>query len=323
MLGSSARPVEKDSIVVRLIHAPDPQVIYSWQDAVDNGVVQDAIFSYLPVENEYEMIDQMNMTDGFWVGITHDDTTTAHSIEFNFPAHYLDMGGNRNSRDESFDWGITLNQLAVGFSENASNDQDGLDLVAPPNSPTYAPQMRISHSDWNSPLGSLYMSDIRHDLGDNELSTYNLVFTNGGDYSIDIELLSIPDSFGVVLQYGQEQFNLMELENLELNIGDELDATLYVGRTDLLSNDSDGITPKQYSLHQNYPNPFNPITMISYDLPEMEFVSISIYDIMGREVKTLVSAEQIAGFKSIQWNATNNIGHPVSAGLYPLHNTGW
>ena len=267
MLGSSARPVSKDSIIVRLLHGNDPYVFYTWAEAVENGVVQDAIFSCLPGNNEYEMIDQLNMTDGFWIGITHDDTTTAHSIEFNFPAHYLDMGGNRNARNEPFDWGITLNQLAIGFSENASNDQDEFDLVAPPSSPTNAPQMRISHSDWGSPLGSLYMSDIRHDLGDTELSAYDLELNNSGSYSINIETFSIPDSFGIVLQYGQEQFNLMELENLELNIGDDFDAILYVGRTDLLSNDLDGITPKQYSLYQNYPNPFNPITIISYDLP--------------------------------------------------------
>jgi len=48
----------------------------------------------------------------------------------------------------------------------------------------------------------------------------------------------------------------------------------------------------------------------------MAFVSISIYDIMGREVKTLVNVEQIAGFKSVRWNATNNMEKPVSAGVY-------
>ena len=74
--------------------------------------------------------------------------------------------------------------------------------------------------------------------------------------------------------------------------------------------------PLQYSLHQNYPNPFNPVTTISYDLPEVAQVVISIYDIMGREVKTLVNLEQIAGFKSVVWDATNNMGQPVSAGMY-------
>ena len=76
------------------------------------------------------------------------------------------------------------------------------------------------------------------------------------------------------------------------------------------------LIPDVFALHQNYPNPFNPVTTISYDLPEVAQVVISIYDIMGREVKTLVNLEQIAGFKSVVWDATNNMGQPVSAGMY-------
>ena len=66
----------------------------------------------------------------------------------------------------------------------------------------------------------------------------------------------------------------------------------------------------------NYPNPFNPVTTLRYDLPEDAVVNITIYDMMGRQVKTLVNGSQTAGYKSIQWNATNNIGKPASAGLY-------
>jgi hypothetical protein len=78
----------------------------------------------------------------------------------------------------------------------------------------------------------------------------------------------------------------------------------------------DKLIPQVFALHQNYPNPFNPVTTLRYDIPGNAFVNIRIYDLKGRLVNTLVSKEQIAGFKSIQWNATNNIGHPVSAGLY-------
>jgi flagellar hook assembly protein FlgD len=69
-------------------------------------------------------------------------------------------------------------------------------------------------------------------------------------------------------------------------------------------------------LHPNHPNPFNPVTTLQYDLPEDALVNITIYDMMGRLVSNLVSSQQNAGYKSIQWNATNNAGQPVSAGLY-------
>jgi hypothetical protein len=74
--------------------------------------------------------------------------------------------------------------------------------------------------------------------------------------------------------------------------------------------------PVVYTLHQNYPNPFNPVTTLRYDLPKDAVVNITIYDMMGRQVKTLINNTQTAGYKSTQWNATNNTGQPVSAGLY-------
>ena len=74
--------------------------------------------------------------------------------------------------------------------------------------------------------------------------------------------------------------------------------------------------PLNFSLHQNYPNPFNPVTSLRYIIPEEGIVNITIYDMMGRIVKTLVNSSQTAGYKSIKWNATNDRNEPVSSGLY-------
>ena len=76
------------------------------------------------------------------------------------------------------------------------------------------------------------------------------------------------------------------------------------------------VLPEVFALHQNYPNPFNPTTTLRYDLPEDALVNITIYDMMGRQVKSLINQTQDAGFKSVIWNATNDFGKPVSAGVY-------
>ena len=84
----------------------------------------------------------------------------------------------------------------------------------------------------------------------------------------------------------------------------------------LASNDVINQLPHAFNVYNNYPNPFNPVTTLRYDLPEDALVNITIYDIMGRIVRTLINSQQNAGFKSIQWNATNDAGSPLSAGLY-------
>ncbi len=74
--------------------------------------------------------------------------------------------------------------------------------------------------------------------------------------------------------------------------------------------------PETFALNQNYPNPFNPVTTIKYDLPEQSYVTIVIYDMLGRNVKTLVNRQQQPGYKSITWNSTDEFGNPVGAGVY-------
>ncbi len=74
--------------------------------------------------------------------------------------------------------------------------------------------------------------------------------------------------------------------------------------------------PTEFALGQNYPNPFNPATMINFSLPLEVYVSIKIYDMLGREVKTLLAEIKESGFYSIKWNGDNGNGEVVAAGSY-------
>ena len=76
------------------------------------------------------------------------------------------------------------------------------------------------------------------------------------------------------------------------------------------------LIPESFTLHQNFPNPFNPITTLRYDLPSDALVTLSIYDMLGREITQLVNITQEAGFRSVQWDATDSMGRPISAGVY-------
>ena len=88
------------------------------------------------------------------------------------------------------------------------------------------------------------------------------------------------------------------------------------GGTTSIIEDEFGENPIIFSLQNSFPNPFNPITTLRYDLPEQANVNIVIYDLLGRQVKTLINQTQDAGYRSVIWNATNDYGKPVSAGIY-------
>jgi hypothetical protein len=74
--------------------------------------------------------------------------------------------------------------------------------------------------------------------------------------------------------------------------------------------------PSTFKLSQNYPNPFNPETMIGYQLPQRSSVSLRIYDITGRLIRTLAEGYRPAGFHNAIWDARDDLGNEVASGIY-------
>ena len=74
--------------------------------------------------------------------------------------------------------------------------------------------------------------------------------------------------------------------------------------------------PDEFMLSQNFPNPFNPITKIGIGVPEISKVKVVVYDILGRQVKTLLNNDLQPGYQLIVWNGTNQMNKPVSSGIY-------
>jgi hypothetical protein len=76
------------------------------------------------------------------------------------------------------------------------------------------------------------------------------------------------------------------------------------------------IFPMEFKLYPSHPNPFNPYTHIRFSLQTDSYVSITIYDLMGRQIRSLVNQQISAGYHTALWNSINNLGSPVSAGVY-------
>jgi photosystem II stability/assembly factor-like uncharacterized protein len=82
-----------------------------------------------------------------------------------------------------------------------------------------------------------------------------------------------------------------------------------------VANDNSNL-PKSFSLKQNYPNPFNPTTTIEYQLPKASRVELKIFNMVGQEIKNLISKQKQAGFYSIEWDGTNNNNAKIASGIY-------
>ncbi len=74
--------------------------------------------------------------------------------------------------------------------------------------------------------------------------------------------------------------------------------------------------PTQYNLAQNFPNPFNPTTNIAFDIPEHGQVAITIFNLIGQQVRTLMNDQMVAGRYHVEWNGLDNAGNAVASGVY-------
>ena len=95
-----------------------------------------------------------------------------------------------------------------------------------------------------------------------------------------------------------------------------LDDIYWSGGGELMTVSTTNLLLEEFALKDNYPNPFNPVTTLRYEIAVNTNVKITIYDMMGRLVKILTDKMEMAGYKSIKWNGTNDRNEPVSAGLY-------
>ena len=115
-------------------------------------------------------------------------------------------------------------------------------------------------------------------------------------------------AFGVYDDFSMEDELLVESGNVSFNIPITFGAEVSV--------DKNAITPMEFALEQNYPNPFNPETNISFALAENSNVNISIFNLVGQKVVTLVNQTMDAGVYDVKWNGTNERGASLPTGMY-------
>jgi len=202
--------------------------------------------------------------------------------------------------------GVTLFRVVAGMEEGTyiSEAESGYSMDNLPPAPPEA----VNIAEVDDALRISWELD-----SDEPIQYYELNRSSTEDFG-DYQVWFIVDDTVFVdgdVSAGETRFYRLRATDLAGNTGDFSPTASYT-----VLGIGDGAIPMEFALHQNYPNPFNPITNIRYDLPEDGIVNIAVYDMLGKQVRTLVNTHQDAGFKTISWDATNDQGNPVSAGVY-------
>ena len=234
--------------------------------------------------------------------------TATPSANWNGTANILVMVTDENQLSDTTDFTLTV---------NAVNDPpEAFSVIYPTVSDTFSTHMNsdtLIAFNWEE--SSDVDSDVTYTLTiELESFAYTDIHENITDTTINISsnsfdpLLNITSqdeaTFTYYVHSSDDEYMILS------DIGEFILSREVLGINDGLS------VPETFTLHQNYPNPFNPVTTLQYKLPEDSFVDVTVYDMLGNVVNNLVHTSQSSGYKSIQWNATNNQGEPVSAGVY-------
>ncbi len=120
--------------------------------------------------------------------------------------------------------------------------------------------------------------------------------------------------------YSWDPDNSTFLKDSSAKVGSDKGVNLRVleyGTTGFREVNLTQVTPDDYVLEQNYPNPFNPSTNVRFSIPVEKKISVVVYDMLGKEVRTLIDGETVAkGSYEVEWNGTNNFNQPVASGTY-------
>lgn len=219
--------------------------------------------------------------------------------------------------------GLNSQELAIGVDPNGSSGYDpGLDLFAPPPPPPGAFDARLRI------LGEDYLKDVR----DNAISEKEFFMLYAPQTGRSLTLYwdsALADSLGSFWMTDNINgtffsLNMATADSLSISNYPVLAAGLKILLTPnpplpiFPASGERSPFPGTWQLDQNFPNPFNSSTHIAYFVPQRGWVEISIFNVTGQRVKTLVSAVHAPGYYSLAWQGTDETGAAMASGTYFL-----
>jgi hypothetical protein len=214
----------------------------------------------------------------------------------------LALLSNREEKSKAF----------IGFESESRNDFDIHDYFAPPGD--FEEARIVLRNDNLSTDYKFLMKESRAEIGDGQIYYLDVKNLTGQELTFKIEGLSNYNNYQAYLIDERLNNEIKVTENSELIVPSNVENNSYrflIGTQQFIETNKGNLTPTQFVLYQNYPNPFNPATIIRYSVPSVSVVNIKLYDLLGNELKTLLSEEKALGNYEFEFNAAD-----LASGVY-------
>jgi serine protease AprX len=206
----------------------------------------------------------------------------------------LESGDRSENPDNDYGWGLISASRAISFPNiSESGNQFTLHKIF------------IDEKGVETGTPKIY-----YRINGGEFSNSELTLNGANKYNYELNGFATGDTISFYFTYNDSSGTVVrepETKNYKL---------VYGNMNVLLSVAEVSFIPEEYVLEQNYPNPFNPETTIKFFPLQNEFAELNVYDILGRQVKTLFKGIAQAGGETVEWDGTNNAGLSVPSGVY-------
>lgn len=207
---------------------------------------------------------------------------------------------------------------SFGVAREASSELDAFDFRKP-RAIAAIPSVSFNRSAWDKNYG-IFATDIRPEFEEQESWDFEVQSAQREPLQLTLSGINhIPSHFAVYLIDAARAHYVNLREDSLYNFTPATDITKFtvrVGKAGALQEELDALIPKEFALEQNFPNPFNPTTAIPVTVPVTTEVKLKVYNLLGKEVKTLYAGSLAPGRHFFNWDGRDEAGHALGTGVY-------
>jgi len=227
--------------------------------------------------------------------------------------------------EKSWEMSVTMvttdeleSSVTIGLSPDAENGLDNMDYRKP-RALGELPSVYFNRSEWDTDYPD-FATDIRKKINDIEtwdLTVQHAAYQNVTLYFDQLDYLSEGMEIYLIDRTNLRSVDLNEQNRYEFaSPKTKSSFEIIIGTEELIGKRINELIPQEYIIGENFPNPFNPSTTIPVMIPVESYITLSVYDLLGKKIKTIADDSYTPGQYYFRWDGSDNLNHQVAAGIY-------